>query len=66
MLLRLIARHWLKESGLWLKNVYQTHLVLASGMIVQQRPMSLTIFEKIILTNKNSMTWFSKLRFSLI
>ena len=64
MLLRLIARHRLKENGLWLKNVYQTHLVLASGMIVQQRPMSVTVFDRIVLTEKNSMTWYSNLRFS--
>ena len=27
---------WLEESGQWLENVYQTHLVLASGKVVLQ------------------------------
>ena len=30
-------RRWLEESGLWLENVDQTHLVLASGKLVLQK-----------------------------
>ena len=28
---------WFEESGQWLENVYQTHLVLASGKLVLQK-----------------------------
>ena len=28
------SQHWLEESGQWLDNVDQTHLVLASGKLV--------------------------------
>ena len=37
MLLRLIKGRWLAESGQWLENVDQTHLVLASGKPVLQK-----------------------------
>ena len=30
-------RRWLEESGHWLENVDQTHLVLASGKTVLQK-----------------------------
>ena len=32
-----VARHWLEESRQWLENVHQTHLVVASGKLVQQK-----------------------------
>ena len=31
---------WLEESGQWLENVDQTHLVLASGKLVLQKELS--------------------------
>ena len=30
-------QRWLEESGQWLENVHQTHLVLASGKPVLQK-----------------------------
>ena len=30
-------RRWLEESGQWLENVDQTHIVLASGKLVLQK-----------------------------
>ena len=27
-------RHWFEESGQWLENVDQTHLILASGKLI--------------------------------
>ena len=32
-------RRWLEESGQWLENVDQTHLVLASGKPIQQKSL---------------------------
>ena len=32
-------RRCLEKSGQWLENVYQTHLLLASGKMVQQKTL---------------------------
>ena len=37
-------RHCLEESGQWLENADQTHLVLASGKLVLQKSLSNEIF----------------------
>ena len=38
-------RRWLEESGQWLENVDQTHLILVSGKLVLQKLAMLKIFD---------------------